>query len=101
MRSALQCARVEANLAEHPSDSFDVLGIAVVRAAGDCNLFCIEMKTVRSARCDERDGLKWFRRRAQVSDHFRRAELSYRTLVSVSDHDVAAIARFNDRATLD
>src|SRR2546421_3458979 len=84
VHAALQCAWLKTNLPEHPGDCFRVNPLAIVRSAGDGNLFFSETKMIRRAGCDKRQRLMRLGRRAQESYSLRHAELRDRSSVSIN-----------------
>ena len=92
--AALERACVEAGLGEHARDHGDVLGLAVVRRAGDRELLVVELEALRGAALDQRNRLQHLDRRARKDQPLDVAERDDPMAVGVDDDDRAAMRRF-------
>jgi hypothetical protein len=76
-------------------------GFTIVGTTGDRNFPFTEPKTVRRSRKNHRESLKWFSRRAQVSDRLRRAQGTDPPAASVDGNQVPAMSGFDYRTAPD
>src|SRR6185436_16152800 len=98
MYATLEGFRSEANLLEHRARNPGVNRFTAVRGAGERNLFFSEAEPVSRAGSYQRNSLMWFRRRTQVGDCFRRAEIGGNGAIRFNCDDVAAMPRLSDSA---
>src|SRR5215210_6267293 len=101
MHAAFQSAHIQADLPEHSSHRLRVNRFSVVRSATDGDLFFGEAEMVSRTRCDERNGLMRFGRRAQKGDGMRHAELGDYLAVRINGYDMPTMARLSNRAAPD
>ena len=98
VRAALERVGVEPGARQHAGDDRGVLGLAVVRSAGDGQLLVAQAELVGGAAGHERQGLQHFHRRAREHRALDVAERCDRRAVGIDDGDRAAMRRFADAA---